>query len=251
MTRQRRRRAGAPPDRVAAVLPEPVPQGGAAGSGQRVRANPDHAAAAVAADLAVFEEEVDPPGGQSPARQSCSRRAPPASPVSRLSACGTDSARVRATSEWRSPGTVTKGSFWSVVVAATAASLRRHYPGQVRTVGGAASHPLSPVQPELPRVQFAPNGTGCLVGGGGKPYREGGGAPVLSARARRTYDRIMTDQAIDAGRDPVTGPPHRGTAAARHRSTAPPRPSAISAAAHRPRLPHMPMSGKFARGRRS
>src|SRR5580693_7947061 len=47
---------------------------------------------------------------------------------SRLSACGTGSARVRATSERRSPGTVTKVSFWSVVVAVTAASLRRHYP---------------------------------------------------------------------------------------------------------------------------
>lgn len=40
-----------------AVLAEPVPQGGAAGSGQRVRADPDHAAGAVAADLAVFEEK--------------------------------------------------------------------------------------------------------------------------------------------------------------------------------------------------
>ncbi len=47
---------------------------------------------------------------------------------SMLSACGTGSARVRATSEWRSPGTVTKVSFPSVVVAATTASLRRHYP---------------------------------------------------------------------------------------------------------------------------
>src|SRR5580704_15038406 len=47
---------------------------------------------------------------------------------SRLSACGTGSARVGATSEWRSPGTVTKVSFWSVTAPATAASLRRHYP---------------------------------------------------------------------------------------------------------------------------
>ena len=74
--------AGIAAAQVPAVLPEPVPQGGAAGSSQRVRADPHHAAAAVAADLAVFEEEVDPAWGQSPARQSRSRRAPPASPVS-------------------------------------------------------------------------------------------------------------------------------------------------------------------------
>src|SRR5580693_3355911 len=55
---------------------------------------------------------------------------------SRLSACGTGSASVRATSEWRSPGTVTKVSFvvFAVldVVADTAASLRRHYPDRFR-----------------------------------------------------------------------------------------------------------------------
>ena len=44
---------------VPAVLPEPVPQGGLAGCGQCVRADPDHPAAVIAADLAVFEEEVD------------------------------------------------------------------------------------------------------------------------------------------------------------------------------------------------
>jgi hypothetical protein len=49
--------AGIAAARVATMLPEPVPQGGAAGSSQRVRADPHHAAAAVAADLAVFEEE--------------------------------------------------------------------------------------------------------------------------------------------------------------------------------------------------
>src|SRR5580693_6540390 len=55
---------------------------------------------------------------------------------SRLSACGTGSARLRATSERRSPGTVTKVSFvvFAVldVVADTAASLRRHYPDRFR-----------------------------------------------------------------------------------------------------------------------
>jgi hypothetical protein len=55
--------AGIAAAQVPAVLPEPIPQGGAAGSSQGVRANPDHAAAAVAADLAVFEEEVDPAWG--------------------------------------------------------------------------------------------------------------------------------------------------------------------------------------------
>ena len=74
--------AGIAAVQVPAVLPEPVPQGGATGSGQHVRADPHHAAAAVVADLAVFEEEVDPARGQSPGRQSCSRRAPPASPAS-------------------------------------------------------------------------------------------------------------------------------------------------------------------------
>jgi len=49
---------------VPAVLPEPVPQGGAAGSTQRVRADPHHAAAAVAANLTVLEEEVDPALGE-------------------------------------------------------------------------------------------------------------------------------------------------------------------------------------------
>ena len=55
--------AGVAAGQVAAVLPEPAPQGGAAGGGQRVRADPHHAAAAIAADLAVFEEEVDPAVG--------------------------------------------------------------------------------------------------------------------------------------------------------------------------------------------
>src|SRR5580700_5016310 len=108
---------------------------------------------------------------------------------SRLSACGTGSARVRATSEWRSPGTVTKVSFWSVVVTATAASLRRHYPGQVRTVGGAASHPLSPVQPELPRVQFTPNGTAAAVGAGKPPPR----------RRRGSYSFVREEAAGGVG----------------------------------------------------
>src|SRR6516165_7958197 len=51
----------------------------------------------------------------------------------RLSACGTGSASVRATSAWRSPGTVTKVSFAELeVVADMAASLRRHYPDRFR-----------------------------------------------------------------------------------------------------------------------
>src|SRR6516164_7293672 len=51
----------------------------------------------------------------------------------RLSACGTGSASVRATSAWRSPGTVTKVSFAELeVVAVMAASLRRHYPDRFR-----------------------------------------------------------------------------------------------------------------------
>ena len=48
---------------VPAVLPEPVPQGGLAGRGQCVRADPHHPAAVIAADLAVFEEEVDTAAG--------------------------------------------------------------------------------------------------------------------------------------------------------------------------------------------
>ena len=79
---------------------------------------------------------------------------------SRPSDCGTGSASVRPTSEWRSPGTVTKVfSLASAepVLAATAASLRRNYPDRFgrsaargpapRFRGAAASHPLSPVSP--------------------------------------------------------------------------------------------------------
>ena len=55
--------AGVAAGQVPAVLPEPVPQGGLAGGGQCVRADPHDAAAAVAADLAVFEEEVDAAAG--------------------------------------------------------------------------------------------------------------------------------------------------------------------------------------------
>ena len=54
---------------------------------------------------------------------------------SRVSACGTGSASVRATSECRLPGTVTKGSLisWVVVMgAATPASRRRDYPDRFR-----------------------------------------------------------------------------------------------------------------------
>jgi hypothetical protein len=43
---------------VPAVLAEPVPEGGPAGRDQRVRADTDHPAAAVGADLAILEEEV-------------------------------------------------------------------------------------------------------------------------------------------------------------------------------------------------
>ena len=52
-----------------------------------------------------------------------------------LSACGTGSARVRATSECRSPGTVTNASGTDVevdVATLTTASLRRHYPVRFR-----------------------------------------------------------------------------------------------------------------------
>ena len=95
----------------------------------------------------------------------------------RLSACGTGSASVRATSACRSPGTMTKVLFCSlVVVAAMAASLRRHYPDRfMRSAarsGGArgfrGSSPrgstaaLSARSARAPvRVRFTPDGTGC------------------------------------------------------------------------------------------
>src|SRR6266700_1246176 len=68
-----------------------------------------------------------------------------------LSACGTGSASVWATSEWRSPRTVTKvpGVDVGVDVAVMTASLRRHYPVRFRrsVAQAEASHPLSPVSP--------------------------------------------------------------------------------------------------------
>ena len=83
----------------------------------------------------------------------------------RLSACGTGSARVRATSACRSPGTMTKVLLCSLaVVAATAASLRRHYPDRFRRSaarGGRASHPLSPVSPSSRACSVHPDVTGC------------------------------------------------------------------------------------------
>ena len=50
---------GSRPARCPRCCREPVPQGGLAGCGQCVRADPDRPAAVIAADLAVFEEEVD------------------------------------------------------------------------------------------------------------------------------------------------------------------------------------------------
>ena len=80
--------AGIAAAQVAAVLPEPVPQGGAAGSSQRVRADPHHAAAAVVADLAVFEEEVDPAlgavAGLAVPQPSCAAGQPGQQPVELL-----------------------------------------------------------------------------------------------------------------------------------------------------------------------
>jgi hypothetical protein len=57
--------AGIAAAQVPAVLPEPVPQGGAAGSSQRVRADPHHAVAAVAADLARLRRRSRPRFGGS------------------------------------------------------------------------------------------------------------------------------------------------------------------------------------------
>src|SRR5215468_3389029 len=62
-----------------------------------------------------------------------------------LSACGTGSASVRATSEWRSPRTVTKVPGADVVVdVAIMTSLHTPaLPGQVPTVGGAGRRPAT------------------------------------------------------------------------------------------------------------
>src|SRR5215469_11470915 len=68
---------------------------------------------------------------------------------SRLSDRGTGAASVRPTSEWRSPGTVTKAVVSLVLVesavVATAGLPTPELPGQVRTVGGACL--VSPVLP--------------------------------------------------------------------------------------------------------
>ena len=66
------------------------------------------------------------------------------------------------------------------------------------------------------------------------------GASARSARARRTYDRIMQDRPCTS-HDPVTGAPRRGTTSPGRgqKSTCANAPSAISAAAHCPRLTHM------------
>src|SRR5689334_4104270 len=80
---------------------------------------------------------------------------------SALSACGTGSARVCATSECRSPGTVTNDPDAETVdvdVDTRSCLPTPALPGQVQTVGGAdpvASHPLSPVSPSS-RVVLRP-----------------------------------------------------------------------------------------------
>ena len=123
----------------------------------------------VPATIAVSAAASDSSGV--PAPSGCSTKIAPVKPSrltprlphspnwsSRLSACGTGSASVRATSERRSPGTVTNSpedEVTDVLAVAMVASLRRHYPvrfGRSAARAPAGSHPLSPVQPELPCV---------------------------------------------------------------------------------------------------
>src|SRR5579859_5238730 len=141
---------------------------------------------------------------------------------SRLRACGTGSARVGATSEWRSPGTVTKVSFWSVTGPATAASLRRHYPDRFgRSVARLATLSAR-CSPSSRVLSFTPNCTGS----GETPTTKPAGGTIGPGEARAqagkhghrhgepdrngTGDRRGRPGAAERGDEAVQAAPGRG-----------------------------------------